>query len=257
MPGCLGLDAMWQLVGFFLPWLGEPGRGRALGVGEVKFTGQVLPNAKMVTYEIDIKRVIARASLRLAIADGRMLRRRPRDLHRHATCASACSPPRRPCEVRSLHARVVITGLGIVSCLGNDRAGVSGSLREHAAPASASMPEYAELGLRSQVGGMPDLDLDARIDRKLNAASWATPRPTRYVAMADAIADAGLTAEGIQRSAHRPDRRFRRRFQRQPDGGADLLRDQGRAPRRPVHGDAHDVLDGVGQPGHRASRSRA
>src|SRR3970282_2080284 len=56
MPGCLGLDALWQLTGFFLPWLGEPGRGRALGVGEVKFTGQVLPTVKVGRYEIDIRR---------------------------------------------------------------------------------------------------------------------------------------------------------------------------------------------------------
>lgn len=72
MPGCLGLDAMWQLCGFFLPWLGEPGRGRALGVGEVKFTGQVLPDAKLVSYEIDIRRV-RRGKLALVIGDGRML----------------------------------------------------------------------------------------------------------------------------------------------------------------------------------------
>jgi 3-hydroxyacyl-[acyl-carrier protein] dehydratase/trans-2-decenoyl-[acyl-carrier protein] isomerase len=69
MPGCLGLDAMWQLVGFFLGWSGHPGRGRALGVGEVKFTGQILPTAKKVEYKIDIKRVIAR-DLVLGIADG-------------------------------------------------------------------------------------------------------------------------------------------------------------------------------------------
>lgn len=72
MPGCLGVDAMWQLAGFYLPWLGEPGRGRALGVGEVKFTGQVLPSAKVVQYEIDIRRVL-RGKLRLVIADGRTL----------------------------------------------------------------------------------------------------------------------------------------------------------------------------------------
>lgn len=71
MPGCLGLDAMWQLVGFWLGWTGSPGRGRALGVGEVKFTGQVTPDVKNVRYEIDLKRVIRRR-LVLGIADGRM-----------------------------------------------------------------------------------------------------------------------------------------------------------------------------------------
>jgi len=72
MPGCLGLDAMWQLTGFYLTWLGAPGRGRALGCGEVKFTGQVLPDAKLVSYEIDITRVINR-KLVMAQADARML----------------------------------------------------------------------------------------------------------------------------------------------------------------------------------------
>ena len=71
MPGCLGLDAMWQLVGFYLVWRDLPGRGRALGSGKVKFTGQVLPTAKLVTYQIDIKRVITR-KLNMAIADGTM-----------------------------------------------------------------------------------------------------------------------------------------------------------------------------------------
>lgn len=68
MPGCLGLDAMWQLVGFYLGWRGNKGRGRALGAGEVKFFGQVLPTAKKVTYEINMKRVIER-KLVMGIAD--------------------------------------------------------------------------------------------------------------------------------------------------------------------------------------------
>jgi len=69
MPGCLGLDALWQLVGFFLGWRGNPGRGRALGCGEVKFSGQVLPSASKVVYNIDIRRVIER-KLVMGIADG-------------------------------------------------------------------------------------------------------------------------------------------------------------------------------------------
>ena len=69
MPGCLGLDALWQLTGFFLGWLGATGRGRALGVGEVKFTGMVLPTVKRIEYIVDLKRVILR-KLKLGIADG-------------------------------------------------------------------------------------------------------------------------------------------------------------------------------------------
>lgn len=71
MPGCLGLDAMWQLVGFYLGWCGGPGRGRALGSGEVKFTGQVTPKNSLVSYHIDLKRVIKRR-LFMGIADARM-----------------------------------------------------------------------------------------------------------------------------------------------------------------------------------------
>ncbi len=69
MPGCLGVDALWQLLGFFLGWMGAPGRGRALGVGEVKFTGMVLPSVKKVEYVVNLKRVILR-KLNLGIADG-------------------------------------------------------------------------------------------------------------------------------------------------------------------------------------------
>ena len=72
MPGCLGLDAMWQLVGFYLGWLGGEGKGRALGVGEVKFTGQVLPTAKKVTYRIHFKRIVNRRLI-MGLADGEVL----------------------------------------------------------------------------------------------------------------------------------------------------------------------------------------
>ena len=71
MPGCLGVDAMWQMAGFFLGWLGGLGKGRALGVGEVKFSGMVLPNAKLVSYYIEFKRVIMRR-LVVGVADGIM-----------------------------------------------------------------------------------------------------------------------------------------------------------------------------------------
>lgn len=71
MPGCLGLDAMWQLIGFFLGWLGGPGRGRALGAGEVKYTGQVIPTNQLVSYHIDMKRIIMR-KLVMGIGDAIM-----------------------------------------------------------------------------------------------------------------------------------------------------------------------------------------
>lgn len=71
MPGCLGVDAMWQLVGFFLGWSGGPGHGRALGAGEVKFTGQVTPENQRITYYVDLKRLIMR-KLFMGIADARM-----------------------------------------------------------------------------------------------------------------------------------------------------------------------------------------
>ncbi len=72
MPGCLGLDALWQLTGFNLGWRGMQGRGRALGVGEVKFSGMVTPETKLVSYHIDMTRVIDR-KLKMGLADGRML----------------------------------------------------------------------------------------------------------------------------------------------------------------------------------------
>jgi len=73
MPGCLGLDAMWQLVGFFLGWIGNPGKGRALGVGTVKFTGEVLRNIKLVKYEIDMKKIMSPGGTTVGLANGMVL----------------------------------------------------------------------------------------------------------------------------------------------------------------------------------------
>ena len=73
MPGCLGLDAMWQLVGFFLGWIGNPGKGRALGVGTVKFTGEVLQNIKLVKYEIDMKKIMSPGGTTVGLANGKVL----------------------------------------------------------------------------------------------------------------------------------------------------------------------------------------
>jgi len=73
MPGCLGLDAMWQLVGFYLGWLGNPGRGRALGVNAVKFSGEVLKNVKMATYEINMKKILAKDGTTVGLANGLLL----------------------------------------------------------------------------------------------------------------------------------------------------------------------------------------
>ena len=73
MPGCLGLDAMWQLVGFFLGWKGNPGKGRALGVGTVKFTGEVLKNVKNVRYEIDMKKIMSPGGTTVGLANGVLL----------------------------------------------------------------------------------------------------------------------------------------------------------------------------------------
>tara|TARA_B110001452_G_scaffold154673_1_gene128673 strand:+ start:65 stop:565 length:501 start_codon:yes stop_codon:yes gene_type:complete len=73
MPGCLGLDAMWQLVGFYLGWLGNPGKGRALGVGTVKFTGEILQNVKTVKYEINMKKIMSPGGTTVGLANGTVL----------------------------------------------------------------------------------------------------------------------------------------------------------------------------------------
>ncbi len=70
MPGCLGLDAMWQLVGFYLGWTGEPGKGRALGVNTVKFTGEILKNVKIARYQVNMKRILKKEGAVVGLADG-------------------------------------------------------------------------------------------------------------------------------------------------------------------------------------------
>ena len=120
MPGCLGLDAMWQLVGFYLGWIGEPGKGRALGVNSVKFTGEVLKNIKMATYEINIKRILKKEGTAVGLANG-ILKADGKNIYTAENLKVGLFQVMR---------RVVITGLGIVSCLGNNQEEVHQSLLE-------------------------------------------------------------------------------------------------------------------------------
>ena len=209
MPGCLGLDALWQLLGFFLGWLGAPGKGRALGMGEIKFSGQVLPTMKKVVYGIDIKRVMrsktrARHRRRLAV------RRRLRHLSRarsegRAVPRCGAAGERRLIEAgggaagkrltRRNMRRVVVTGMGIVSSIGNNTQEVLASLRE-AKSGVVRADKYAELGFRSQVHGAPTLDASEAVDRRAmrflgGGAAW------NHVAMEQAIRDAGLEPNEI------------------------------------------------------------
>ncbi len=189
MPGCLGLDAMWQLVGFFLGWSGAPGRGRALGVGEVKFSGQVTPAGKKITYRIDLKRVIIR-KLVMGVADGVM------EIDGKAYLRGQ-GPARRPVRRqgpglgsgRPHMRRVVVTGIGIVSSIGNNANEVLASLRE-ARSGIVAAPRYAELGFRCQVHGAVDLDWETLVDRRAArflaprapptpTSPWTRPSPTR------------------------------------------------------------------------------
>ena len=201
MPGCLGLDALWQLTGFFLGWLGPPGRGRALGVGEVKFADQVLPTVKKVVYGVDFKRVFKRqagARHRRWLAGGR----RRAHLSRPRICGRPVQTE--PCgqhvadyEPRSAGCpaaetsmrRVVVTGMGIVSSIGNNTQEVLASLRE-AKSGIIRAEDYAELGFRCQVHGAPTLDPEAIVDRRAmrfhgGGTAW------NHVAMDQAIRDAG------------------------------------------------------------------
>ncbi|CAE7405663.1 fabB [Symbiodinium microadriaticum] len=179
MPGCLGLDALWQLTGFHLGWRGGQGRGRALGVGEVKFTGQIQPEIKQVTYEVHFKRIMM-SKLVLGIADGTV-----------AADGEIVYTVKGNDQMK----RVVITGMGIVSPIGNNTQEVTANLRE-AKSGITFAPEFEEMGFRSQVYGKPDIDLDSLVDRKARRF-MGDGVAYNYVAMENAIADAGLEESDV------------------------------------------------------------
>src|ERR1700754_2033222 len=214
MPGCLGLDALWQMVGFYLGWVGGEGRGRALGLGELKFSGQVLPNARKVVYNIDIKRVM-RSKLVLGVADGWLsmdgeIIYRAKDLKvglfkqdaAQQAALNNCSDrqngfrddddqhTKEQRQGEAIMRRVVVTGMGIVSSIGNNTQEVLASLHE-AKSGITRADKYAEMGFRSQVQGAPTLNPADVIDRRAmrflaEGAAW------NHVAMDQAIQDAGL-----------------------------------------------------------------
>src|SRR3984893_17192541 len=215
MPGCLGLDALWQMVGFFLGWSGGEGRGRALGLGELKFCGQGLPHVRKIVYNVDIKRVM-RSKLVLGIADGWLstdgeIIYRAKDLKVGLFKQDAALQPgsqltgsarrrgfrshdeyhtKTQRQGEAIMRRVVITGMGIVSSIGNNTQEVLASLHE-AKSGITRAEKYAELGFRSQVQGAPTLDPAGIIDRRAmrflgEGAAW------NHIAMEQAIQDAGL-----------------------------------------------------------------
>ena len=189
MPGCLPLDALWQMLGFFLGWMKAPGRGRALGVGEVKFTGMIVPTVKKLTYHVHLKRVVLR-KLVLGIADG-FVHADGKPVYEVSGLKVGlfqdAALPRRPADMK----RVVVTGLGVVSSIGNNAAEVTQSLKDGKSGIEF-VPQYRELGFRSQVAGTLKLNVEELVDRRLmrfmgNGAAYA------YLAMKEAIADAGLS----------------------------------------------------------------
>ncbi len=215
MPGCLGLDALWQMVGFFLGWAGGLGKGRALGVGEVKLTAMILPTAKKITYYVDLKRVIMRR-LVMGVADGivkvdGVVAFEVKDMKvglfsdAMAALKNAVNRRRLACSLRSaLRAsrkernsmrRVVVTGMGIVSSIGNNTQEVVSSLRE-AKSGIVAADDYTKMNFRSQVHGSLKIDLDAAVDRRARRFQGDSAGYC-WVAMNQAIADAGLEEKDV------------------------------------------------------------
>ena len=202
MPGCLGLDALWQMVGFYLAWLDLPGRGMALGVGEVKFTGKVRPTVEEVTYGIDFKRVF-KGKLVLGIADGwvaadgeriyeakdlsvGLAKAEAPAVRLTRTEQGAGQAPRGELDNetsrRHRHGDCVVDRQ---QRPGSDRFAARSEDR-----ASSRADKYAELGFRSQVHGMPTLDASTIVDRRA-MRFHATGTAWNHVAMEQAIADVG------------------------------------------------------------------
>ena len=192
MPGCLGLDALWQMTGFFLGWLGEPGRGRALGVGEVKLTGMVTPLVKKVTYEVEITRLILRR-LKMAVSNG-IMKADGETVYQVTDMKVGLFQPTALRKEDTMR-RVVVTGLGIVSSIGNNVQEVLNSLYE-AKSGIVKADQYEKLGFRCQVHGAPTFDLDS-VDRRVrrfmgDGAAW------NYAAMQQAIVDSGLEESDVK-----------------------------------------------------------
>ena len=229
MPGCLGLDAMWQLVGFYLGWIGGPGRGRALGVGEVKFTGQVQPDVKKVVYKIDLKRVINRR-LVMGIADG-VLEADGVPIYtatdmrvglfgggRRGRTRRRLTPLTIDRGQRGDWTEVKETPCGVSSSPDWASSPPSARARMRSPPrcatrgrASSRRPDHIKYGFRSQVWAPPSLGVTAEdwaplVDRRAarflaNGTAWG------HIAFEEALKDSGMTPEEIQRRPHRPDRR--------------------------------------------------
>ena len=275
MPGCLGLDALWQMVGFYLGWTGGEGRGRALGLGELKLAGQVLPNVRKVVYNIDIKRVMRS---KLVLGDCRRVAFHGRRdyLSREGSEGRAVQAGRRTAagnvsqwlgrrdgglswlkqlavtqkryaktkrQGEAIMRRVVITGMGIVSSIGNNTQEVLASLHE-AKSGITRAEKYAELGFRSQVQGAPTLNPV----RHHRPARDAFPRRGRGVeSRRDGAGDPGFRPRAFRcfQRPHRHHHGLRRPVGAHHRRSRRYRPHQGTEAGRTVRGAEGDVVDGV------------